>query len=366
MKRLLVATALAVAVSAAAGQALAADYKVFLGEQVPCGFAKIPGCPAGIPKQTTLDDFFPGKVTINAGDTITFSSAVFHSAAYGLKQQPAFVLADPKKAKYTALDDAAGKPFHFVGLSKSIYNGEAFAPFGPKTVSGKTPTSSGGLSPAGPNAKPATYTYAFPQAGTFKLICTVHPGMKATVVVKPAGAKVPMTPTQVSAQALQEVNAAWAKAKGVADAAKPPKNTVYMGVGKDVTIFAYYPSKLSVKAGTTVTFVNKSPAEPHNVAFGPKKYIQGVQKKTDLFPGPPGAPNQVAPFLVYGSEPKGQYRFDGGTHGNGFLVTPLTIGAGSGLSMPQSSKVTFTEPGTYKYFCWIHGPDMGGQVTVTS
>ena len=112
MKRLIVATALAVAVSVAAGQALAADYKVFLGEQVPCGFAKIPGCPAGIPKQTTLDEFFPSKVTINAGDTITFSSAIFHSAAYGLKQ-PDFILADPKQAKYTALADAAGKPFHF-------------------------------------------------------------------------------------------------------------------------------------------------------------------------------------------------------------------------------------------------------------
>jgi plastocyanin len=365
VKRLFVATALAVAVSVAAGQALAADYKVFLGEQVPCGFAKIPGCPAGIPKQTTLDEFFPKQVTINAGDTITFSSAIFHSAAYGLKQ-PNFVLADPKKGKYASIADAAGKPFYFTGLAKAIYNGEAFGPFGPKTISGKTPTSSGGLSPAGPNAKPATHTYSFPQAGTFKLICTVHPGMKATVVVKPAGAAVPKTPTQVQAQALQDVNAAWAKAKGIADAQKPPANTVYMGAGKGVTIFAYFPSKLSVKAGTTVSFVNKSPAEPHNVVFGPKKYVQNMQKKTDLFPGPPGSPNQVAPFLVYGSEPKGAYRFDGGTHGNGFLVTPLTIGAGSGLSFPQTSKVTFTEPGKYKYFCWIHGPDMGGEITVTS
>ena len=27
--------------------------------------------------------------------------------------------------------------------------------------------------------------------------------------------------------------------------------------------------------------------------------------------------------------------------------------------------VTFTTPGTYKYFCWIHGPDMGGTIVVT-
>jgi plastocyanin len=363
MKRLFVVAALAVTASVAASQAVAADYKVFLGEQVPCGFAKIPGCPAGIPKFTTLDGFFPSKVTINEGDTVTFSSAIFHSVAYGLKQPP-FLLPDPQKGKYATLDDAAGDPFYFVGRAKSIYNPQAFGPFGPKTISGNTPTSSGGLSPAGPNAKPATYTYTFPKAGTYKLICTVHPGMKGTVVVKPAGGAVPMTPTQVSAAALQGVNDAWAKAKQQVDAAKPPAKTVYMGIGKDVTTFAYYPSKLSVPAGTTVTFVNKSPEEPHNVTFGPKKYIEGLQKKTDLFPGPPGAPNQVSPFLVFGSEPKGGYRYEGTNHGNGFFATPLTIGQGT-PGLPHSSTVTFSKPGKYKYFCWIHGPDMGGEITVT-
>src|SRR5215510_3974153 len=97
LKRLLVVAVLAAAAAvAAAGQARATDYKVFLGEQVPCGFAKIPGCPAGVPSQTTLDAFFPSKVTIAAGDSITFSSATFHSVAYGLKP-PAFFLPDPAK-----------------------------------------------------------------------------------------------------------------------------------------------------------------------------------------------------------------------------------------------------------------------------
>jgi plastocyanin len=27
--------------------------------------------------------------------------------------------------------------------------------------------------------------------------------------------------------------------------------------------------------------------------------------------------------------------------------------------------VTFSTPGTYKYFCWIHGPDMSGTIVVT-
>jgi len=26
--------------------------------------------------------------------------------------------------------------------------------------------------------------------------------------------------------------------------------------------------------------------------------------------------------------------------------------------------VTFTKPGTFKYICWIHGPDMSGTIVV--
>ena len=137
-----------------------------------------------------------------------------------------------------------------------------------------------------------------------------------------------------------------------------------MGFGKTWTVLGYFPQALKVKAGTTVTFVNKAPVEVHNVVFGPKKYILGLQKTTDLFPTGPKSPNQTSPFLVYGSEPKGQYSFDGANHGNGFLSTPLNAGApGQGLS--QSWAVTFTKPGTYSYFCWIHGPEMSGKIIVT-
>jgi plastocyanin len=113
-----------------------------------------------------------------------------------------------------------------------------------------------------------------------------------------------------------------------------------------------------------VNFVMKSPEEVHNAVFGPKKYIQGLQKKTDLFPTGPSSPNQASPFIVYGSEPKGRYSYDGSNHGNGFLSFPVldTIAASP---LPGSWKVTFTKPGKYKYFCWIHGPDMSGEIDVT-
>ncbi len=83
-----------------------------------------------------------------------------------------------------------------------------------------------------------------------------------------------------------------------------------MGLGGETTILGYFPQTLTVKAGTTVTYVNKSPTEVHNLVFGPKKYILGIEKKTDLLPTSPTSPNQVAPFLIYGSEPKGKYQYD--------------------------------------------------------
>ncbi len=81
-----------------------------------------------------------------------------------------------------------------------------------------------------------------------------------------------------------------------------------MGVGASPSLFAYYPKTLSVKAGTTVTFVNKSPSEVHNIVFGPKKYLQQWGKTTDLMPQGPGSPNQVTPILPYGTDPEAAQR----------------------------------------------------------
>jgi plastocyanin len=337
-----------------AGQAMAAtNYKVYLGQQGPS--------PAGVPKSAFLNQFLPSKLIVNAGDSVTFSSATFHTVTYAPKPAGLF-MPDPAKGTYDQLLDAASSPFYFSTLPKFIYNPAAFGPYGPKAISGKTPASSGVLSP--PGRKPVTATYGFPAPGVYHLFCQVHPGMKATVVVKPAATPVPATPAQVQAQALTQTAAAFAKAKALAAAAKAPANTVLMGVGGTSTLLGYFPSKLSVKAGTTVTFVNKSPSEVHNITFGPKKYILGLAKKTDLLPTGPGSPNQVAPFLLYGSEPKGQYNYDGTNHGNGFFATPLTTGT-PGVPLPHASKVTFTKAGTYHYFCWIHGPDMSGTIVVT-
>src|SRR5581483_9034293 len=258
--RKLIASGIAVCALAAAGVAQAASWQVAAGEQARP--------PAGTPKQATLDLFFPSKLVVDAGDKVTFSSATFHTVTYlGKLKPPPFFTPDPAKSTYGGIEDATGEPFYFNGLPRFVYNLQAFGPFGGTTVSGTTPVSSGVLSPRTPKSPPATATYTFPKPGTYRLVCNVHPGMKIDVVVKPAGSPVPQTPAQVEAQALAQTNAAWAKIKAEDAAANPPAKTVYAGIGSGATTLAFYPKVLKVKVGTTVTFVNKSPNEPHNEAF---------------------------------------------------------------------------------------------------
>ncbi len=362
MKQVLIAC-VAVAAFAVPGVALPAQharaattYTVYMGEfaQPPASLRKIPG---------TINQFLPSRLVIAAGDSVTFTSNSFHSVTYSAKPIPLLV-PDPKKGTYAGLADAAGQPFYFDDLTKIIYNPLAFGPFGPKTISGATPVSSGAIGPQGPKSPPATATYAFPKPGAYRLFCTLHPGMKATVVVKPAGSAVPKTPDQVKAQALQLQTAAYPKAIALNKTKVAAPNTVAMGVGGGVAMIAFYPKVLKVKAGSTVTFVNKSASEVHNIVFGPKKYVAQWGKKTDMLPAGPKAPNQATPIIPYGTDPKPLTYAGATTHGNGFFSTPVAAGAPI-PGLPRSSRVTFSTPGTYKYFCWIHGPDMSGTIVVT-
>ena len=133
-------------------------------------------------------------------------------------------------------------------------------------------------------------------------------------------------------------------------------------MGRQVTLLAFLPKVLRVKAGTTVNFPNQSPSEVHNLVFGPPKYGEKIQKQTDLFRRDRRARTRWRPSSR--SRPTRSLHVPGKTmHGNGFFVTELTAGAPIGL--PRASRVTFSTPGTYKFFCWIHGPDMGGTVVVT-
>jgi plastocyanin len=321
--------------------------------------------PAGTPKGTTLNQFFPAKLTINAGDKVNFTTFTFHTVSYWAGKAPPPPLGPTPGAKYEGITGDDGQPFYFDGMQAFSYNVEHFGPVGPKTISGKTPASAGAIFATSPK-KPGKATFTFPKAGAFKLICNLHAGMQMNVVVKPKGASVP-TPDEVDAKAKGEMDAAWAQARALA-ATKPPKNTVIMGIdgkktaGGRLTILDFLPNLTTVKVGTTVNFPVRAPSEAHNVALGPLKYFEKFMKQTDLFPMGPGSKNQVTPVFIYGTDPKGT-AFDGKNHGNGFFATGLADGVRGGL--PNTVRVTFTAPGKYHFICLLHGPDMAADIRVT-
>jgi plastocyanin len=342
------------------GGSQATSWTVLVGE---------PGkAPAGTPKMTQLNQFFPGRLVVNAGDKVTFSSIGFHTVTYlGGKPFPPFLL--PAKGEvYEGIDDAAGEPFYFDGKPKLANNMAIFGPAGPKAIS-RGKYASSGVMPAENPKKPVTATYTFSQAGSFKLLCLIHPTMEMDVLVRGAGATVPATPDEVSAQAREDVQAAWAKADALVEQ-KTPKNTIYMGVdgpkvsGGRTDVLDFVPSLTTVKAGTTVRFLVKAPSEAHNAAFGPVKYLDKLMRTTDLFPEKPGDPNQATPFFIFGSDPPGT-PFEGKSmHGNGFYATPLADGI-PGAPPPASFRVKFTTPGKYHFICMLHGPDMAADIRVT-
>ncbi|MET0560112.1 MAG: hypothetical protein ABW012_00630 [Gaiellaceae bacterium] len=324
--------------------------------------------PAGTPKGTSLNQFFPGRLAVNAGDKVTFSNLGFHTVTYlAGKPMPAF-LGPAQGEVYQGISDSAGQPFFFDGEQKFIYNAAAVAkPFGPKVIASKQASS--GPIPALSPRKPVKVTYGFPKVGKFKLLCLIHPKMEMTVTVKPKGAAVE-TAEEVAARAKAETDAAWAKADALV-ALKPPRNTIYMGVdgpqasGGRTTVLDFVPNLTTVKVGTRVKFVaSKARTEAHNVGFGPRTYINKLMRTTELFPfGPPNPPNQVTPFFIYGSDPPGTAYEGSSMHGNGFYATPLADGIPG--PPPNTVSVTFAKAGKYHFICMLHGPDMAADIRVT-
>jgi plastocyanin len=95
----------------------------------------------------------------------------------------------------------------------------------------------------------------------------------------------------------------------------------------------FYPATITIDAGDSITW--KYPAgEPHTVTFlGPQ-----------AAPPPPTDPSAPAPA--------GGNTYDGSTYtSSGFML------------LGQSYTLTFTKPGTYTYYCLIHG-EMVGKVVV--
>lgn len=252
--------------------------------------------------------FYPNAITIDAGDTVTwtFPSGEPHTVT----------LLGPKATPPPPNDPSVP------------------APAGGSTYDGSTYTSSGFLLGG------KTYSLTFPKAGTYKVYCLIHGGMEQTITVQNAGTPYPAAQTTLSAQAaaaeqsdLQVAANTLAQfpyttggthiAAGMSyglNTANPPPSSSVMRFLDGASLTA---TSTTVPVGTTVTWTNLSSNMPHTVTFP----VAG----------------QPLPAMPPFSPPSGPSTYDG---------TQLV---NSGPLMPgQSFTLTFTKAGTYTYNCLFH------------
>lgn len=304
-----------------------------------------------------VNAFFPQKVTIHVGDTVSFLRGMMPHTIdippVGGQDVPLLVAGAP----VAGVNDAAGNPFWFNGKVPSLSLNPLLLASGPTkvTYNGTKRVDSGFF--LGNGSAPA-FNVTFTKAGVYKIFCDIHYRMSGTVVVLPKTKPVPSA-TQNKA-ALEAQLVADLKALKAAAKIKVSANTVSVGsAGRGGSeLFAMFPATLHVKVGTVVTFsVSADTREVHTVTFGPTGYL------TQLAGGLLSNPVLTQQDLYPSDAPvAGPITLSSTSHGNGFAnlggldrdpTTPL----------PVSGKIMFTTPGTYHYICLIH-PFMHGTIIV--
>lgn len=265
--------------------------------------------------------FYPANLTIDAGDTVTWTS--------------------PTAEVHTVTLLGAGQTSPPPPTDPSIAT-----PAGGNSYDGSTYTSSGFI------AGGQTYTLTFTKPGSYKVYSLPQqPEAVLTITVQTAGSAYPTSAAayQQQAQAAESADLAAGTsaialfpytnggthlAAGIAPglASGPPSNATVLRFLDANTLSS---APLTVSVGTTVTWTNQSNNEPHDVVF-------------------PAAGATPPPTLSPFAPASGGTTYDGST-----LVD-------SGVLMPgQSFSLTFTQAGTYTYYCLFHDDaGMVGTVTV--
>jgi plastocyanin len=176
--------------------------------------------------------------------------------------------------------------------------------------------------------------------GTHSFLCYLHPAtMEMTVEIVDSDQPV-QSQGDIDAAAQEAIAAdlaQGAEAIASAEAGDRPEGTVQAGAEQGAAVVTrFFPSEISVSAGTTVTWVNEG-NDPHVVSFGGEVG--------------PHAPENFAPPTI---EPGGDYT--GGAAISGVF--------GAAPFPSTTYALRFPEPGRYTYVCPIH-PGMAGVVEVS-
>ncbi len=343
--------------------------KIVLAAAAATGILVAPAAAAADTKQVTVGppkplkvngpafdtDFYPRKVAIVKGDAVRFKwTQGFGDVAFVPKGEPTPPLASPDPDQPVAgATDAAGAAMWFNGQPNLTLNFPALVPSGGKKITGKRFVSSG-FATEGPQ-KP--WKVEFPKAGTYTMTSVLHPTLSMRVKVKASDRGVPSA-RQDARRVARQVKAVTKRARKLVRFEGPAGNVVRAGNDAGGTAqIAFFPARKTISVGESVRFaMPKDSVELHNVAFGPKDYLDEHMQR---FFGP-----VVEPFVVYRSEAPGALlTHSAGVHGNGYVNTGL-LDSVDDSPFPAGDTVTFSQPGTYTYYCAVHGNEMKGEIVV--
>ncbi|HET7264598.1 MAG TPA: plastocyanin/azurin family copper-binding protein [bacterium] len=286
-------------------------------------------------------DFYPRSITINAGDSITWTKNVVieHTVTFlsGATPPPPFL----------------PQPDHRVLVNPLV----AF-PQGGASYDGTGMASSGTIEAAG-----KSYTLTFTKPGRYNYLCLLHPGMQGTVLVQAVG-KAPMTQAQVDKAGSDQWAASLAAGRKVVagwkvSQARSSSGTVYTApiVGSapaHISVLRFTPAPLRVKAGSTVTWTMTDPFEIHTVTFQGPGVVPQFLLLEQAAQGPPKI--WVNPKIL---APAGGPAHTGNAYYNSGIILPVNPPG------PTSYTLKFTKPGTYTYWCVVHVPEgMRGSIIV--
>ena len=307
--------------------------------------------------QPGINAYFNQRVTINQGDSVKWTGLAtnFHTVdipAKGGRDLP-LIVSGPV---VTGVNDFAGSPFWFDGLVPTLgFNPKLLARIGGSIYNGSSRIDSGlAVGPHSPNTLKVTFT----KPGVYKYFCDVHAGMVGYVVVRAKGKPVPTRKQDSAALVKQQTTAILAAGK--LTKVKQPADHVSLGLStpQGVELYSMFPSTLTVKAGTEVTFSMSSHSrEVHTAAFGPPGYLTALSSAV-------GSPSGLAQTALYPSSPPpaGPIQLSPTSHGNGFANTG-GLDRDRTTPLPTSQRIDFTTPGTYHFICLIH-PFMHGTIVV--
>jgi plastocyanin len=289
--------------------------------------------------------FLPKTIEVGVGDTVTWKFREFHTVSFLSGGQ-------------------APPPFVQEG-GRNYFNPQVFYPVGGKEYDGTGYLNSGTPRPNPSNPRQLIapdYSLTFTKPGSYQYVCTVHPGMLGTVVVKDSAMG---SPASAAAQANKERAAifssglaAWAKLKPE----RMGRTVAVTLVGNNrarYSIMRFTRDPLVIRRGTTVTWKMADPFEIHTVTFlGGKRPKPGDEVFVE--PQPQGLPKWG--FRPDVERPVGGKSYASrGYVGSGILFTPPFGPPGA----PTSYSLTFTRAGRYEYWCMVHiANNMKGTIVV--